>query len=216
MSRIYSDLFNYHSIYEDSNGVLINKLGIKTTEELQRAETMITTKKLSELSLDPGEQTFDVDHYLSIHKYLFGDIYDFAGKIRSENIEKSFMFCLPQYIYPELEKTLKNAMNKYPSIKTRDELLVFIAELYSTIDVIHPFREGNGRTLREFTRQFMEFICMQNGLENYFIDYSMCTRMQYLEAVIIADTLCDYSKLVSLFDRIMITKDQVKENDKKL
>lgn len=99
MSRLYTDILNYHSIYEDENGVLKNKLGIKTTEELQQAETIITTKRLSDLYVNPGVQTFDINHYLSIYKYLFGDIYDFAGKIRSENIEKTFTFCIPQLIY---------------------------------------------------------------------------------------------------------------------
>jgi cell filamentation protein len=216
MSRIYSELLNYHSLYEDENGVLVNKLGIKTTEELQQAEKIITTKKLSDLYNTPGKQTFDIKHYLSIHEYLFGDIYEFAGKIRSENIEKSFMFCLPQFIYSSLNETLSKAKNKCKKIKSRDELLVFIAEFYSTLDVIHPFREGNGRTEREYTRQFMQYICKQNGLEDYFIDYSLCTREEYLEAVILADTICDYKKLISLFDRIMITKEKSNDKNKKL
>lgn len=211
MSRLYSDVLNYHSIYEDENGVLSNKLGIKDTLELQKAETIITTKKLSDLCLNPGIQTFDVNHYLSIHKYLFGDIYDFAGKIRSENIEKTFTFCIPQLIYKNLDETLKYARSKFKKIHSRDELLIFIAELYATLDVIHPFREGNGRTEREFIRQFMEYICIQNNLDNYFIDYSLCTRFEYLEAVIIADTTCNYDKLVALFDRIMITKEKIEE-----
>lgn len=80
--------------------------------------------------------------------------------------------------------------------------------------MIHPFREGNGRTEREYIRQFMDYICKENNLDNYFIDYSLCTRFEYLEAVIIADTTCKYEKLISLFDRIMITKE--KEQEKKL
>ena len=211
MSRLYTDVLNYHSIYEDENGVLNNKLGIKTTEELQQAETIITTKRLSDLYVNPGIQTFDVKHYLAIHEYLFGDIYDFAGKIRSENIEKTFTFCIPQLIYSNLDQTLKMAKKKSIRIQTREELLIFIAELYATLDVIHPFREGNGRTEREYIRQFIDYICKQNGLDNYFIDYSLCTRFEYLEAVIIADTTCNYEKLVNLFDRIMITKEKEKK-----
>lgn len=214
MSRFYSDVLNYHSIYEDENGVLVNKLGIKTSEELQKAETIITTKRLSDLCLNPGNQTFDVNHYLSIHEYLFGDIYDFAGKIRSENIQKSFTFCIPQLIYSNLDTALKKAKKDANKINSREELLVFVADLISTLDIIHPFREGNGRTEREYIRQFMDYICKRNGLENFFIDYSLCNRDEYIEAIELADAKCDYSKLITLFDRIMIIKE--KEIEKKL
>lgn len=211
MSRIYSDVLNYHSIYEDKNGVLKNKLGINTTEELQSVEAIITTKKISDLCLNPGNQTFDVNHYLAIHEYLFGDIYDFAGKIRSENIQKSFTFCIPQLIYSNLDFTLKKAKIDAKKVSSREEMLVFIAELISTLDIIHPFREGNGRTEREYVRQFMEYICKTNNLDNYFIDYSLCERVEYIQAMELADAKCDYSKLIALFDRIMIIKEKNKE-----
>lgn len=214
MSRIYSDVLNYHSIYEDENGVLKNKLGIKNTEELQKAEAIITTKRLSDLCFNPGDQTFDIKHYLAIHEYLFSDIYDFAGKIRSENIQKSFTFCIPQLIYSNLDYTLKKANKDCKNIKNREDMLTFIADLIATLDIIHPFREGNGRTEREYIRQFMEYICHKNNLENYYIDYSLCEREEYIEAMELADAKCDYKKLITLFDRIMITKE--KEKEKKL
>lgn len=111
MSRLESDLFNYKSKYE-KDGILINKLGITDPKELEKAERMITGRKVSKLYIEPGKQTFDPQHYLSIHKYLFEDIYPFAGEIRSEVITKSFSFCLPQNIYNELKKTLEVANSR--------------------------------------------------------------------------------------------------------
>ena len=102
MSRLESDLLNYESKYEH-NGVLDNKLGINNQNDLDKAERMITTRKLAKLYLKKVPSKLDVEHYIEIHKYLFEDIYPFAGEIRSESITKSFSFCLPQYIYPQLK-----------------------------------------------------------------------------------------------------------------
>ena len=101
MVNIMSNVFDYKSPYTvDGNdeSILKNKLGITDQEELDTIERMMTSFKLSKLYLSTGAQTFDTEHLVSIHKYLFEDIYDFAGVIRSENIAKSFTFCLVQYI----------------------------------------------------------------------------------------------------------------------
>ena len=103
MARIVDEILNYKSKDED-DGVLKNKLGIKDQESLSKAERMITSYKLAKLYLDPGEQTFDVKHYLSIHKFLFEDIYNFAGEIRTENSAKRIPFCVPDFIFSELTR----------------------------------------------------------------------------------------------------------------
>ena len=207
MARIDSELLNYNSKYKQGD-VLENKLGIDSVEKLDQAERMITTFKLSKLYLDPGTQTFDANHYISIHKFLFEDIYPFAGEIRQESISKRIPFCLPQYIYPELDRTLKNAIKKIPVIDNRDKLLRFITELYSDLDIIHPFREGNGRTEREFLRQFIDYICKVNNLEPYTLDYSKIEDKNALvEALVNADALLDYRELLMLFNNILVVKD---------
>ena len=208
MSRIVDEILNYKSKDED-DGVLKNKLGIKDQESLSKAERMITSYKLAKLYLDPGEQTFDVKHYLSIHKFLFEDIYNFAGEIRTENIAKRIPFCVPDFIFSELTRVLKNARDNVYKIDSRDKLLRFIVELYAEVDIIHPFREGNGRVEREFIRQLMEYICKVNYLENYYLDYSLITdRNAYIDAVVKADALLDYKDLLLLFDSIMIVKEK--------
>lgn len=204
MARIEDDLLSYSSSYVGEEGVLINKLGLTNEEELNKAERIITTYKLAKLYLEPGPQTFDANHYISIHKYLFEDIYPFAGEIRNENIQKRIPFCLPNLIFPHLQSTLETAIKKISSIDSRDKLLLFITELYSDLDIIHPFREGNGRCEREFIRQLVNYICKKNGLEPYQLDYSKIeNREAYIDAVVKADVYLDYSDLLLLFDSIL-------------
>lgn len=207
------DILNYKSPYI-TGGVLINKLGISDEDQLNKAERMITSYKLAKLVLEPGEQTFDVDHMLRIHRFLFEDIYPFAGKIRTEVISKNIPFCLPQYVFGELSRTLELMRLNMVNVKSRDELLKFITELYADLDIIHPFREGNGRTEREFLRQVIDYICKTNGLEEYYLDYTAIDdRDAFINAVVKAD-LTDYADLMVLFDRILVVKD--KDKDKKL
>lgn len=121
---------------------LKNKLGISDSAELARQEEKISKKKAAELfesgyleQLEPG--TFD--SLCKIHKYLFQDIYDFAGQIRDVNIAKSnFRFAPVMY----LEAALDN-IDKMPQL-TFEEII----EKYVEMNVAHPFREGNGRSMR--------------------------------------------------------------------
>lgn len=121
---------------------LDNKLGITDSSELAREEEKISKKKAVELfetgysdSLDAG--TFDA--LAKIHKYLFEDIYDFAGKLRTVNISKGgFRFAPLMY----LEAALSN-IDKMPQ-SNFDE----IVEKYVEMNIAHPFREGNGRATR--------------------------------------------------------------------
>lgn len=208
MSRIENEVLNYESKYE-KGGVLDNKLGIENDSSLNKAERMITSFKLAKLYLNPGKQSFDIEHYLSIHKFLFEDIYPFAGEIRDENISKSIPFCRPEFIAQELKRVLKIAMKLVPTITSREKLLKYVTELYSDLDVIHPFREGNGRTEREFMRQLIDYICQKNNLEPYNLDYSAIKdRDKYIDAVVKADAYLDYTDLMLLFDEILIIKEE--------
>lgn len=203
MGRIDKELLNYKSKYI-KDGVLINKLGIKDEDELNKAERMITSYKLSKMYLREDKIKFDVPYYLSIHEELFGDIYPFAGKIRDEVIAKSFAFCLPQNIYGSLESILKNAKSRALHVKSYDELLKVVVEIYSDLDATHPFREGNGRCEREFIRRYMNYVCDINGLDRCCLNYSLIEdRKKYVNAIVKADALLDYTDLFILFSSIL-------------
>mgnify|MGYP004467950727 FL=1 len=121
---------------------LANKLNIMDSAELAREEERISKKKAAELfekgvldELEPG--TFET--LARIHKYLFSDIYDFAGKVRTVNIAKgNFRFAPVMYLQAALEN-----INKMPQ-SNFDEII----EKYVEMNVAHPFREGNGRSGR--------------------------------------------------------------------
>ena len=121
---------------------LENKLGITSSPELAEAEERISKKKALELFENGILDTLEAGTFSAlkaIHKYLFDEIYDFAGKVRTVNITKgSFRFA--PLIY--LKAALKN-IDKMPQ-STFDE----IVEKYVEMNVAHPFREGNGRSTR--------------------------------------------------------------------
>lgn len=121
---------------------LENNLGLTSSADLAREEERISKKKALEL-FDTGMRdrlkAGTVASLLAIHKYLFVDIYDFAGKLRTVNIAKgNFRFVPLMY----LQATLEN-IDKMPQF-TFDE----IVEKYVEMNISHPFREGNGRSTR--------------------------------------------------------------------
>lgn len=208
MSRI-DEALNPKSLstYPGTN-VLINIPGIQNQEELDAFERKITTEKLALLYLNNPFNTFDVNHYLNIHKYLFEDIYPFAGQIRSENIKKSFSFCLPQYIYENLNTSLKKANKMIPNLTSREKIIDYITDFYSDLDMTHPFREGNGRTLREYMREYIKFVCEFNKIDCYELDWSKVSREEYLSAVIKADAYLQFEELHNIFDNILVKKEE--------
>ena len=142
--------------------ILQNKLGITDPSELARVEEKISKQKAISLFQTGLLKTFEVGTFKGlseIHKYLFEDIYEFAGKLRTVNIAKgSFRFAPVIY----LEAALSN-IDKMPQ-STFDEII----EKYVEMNVAHPFREGNGRStriwldliLRKELRQVIDWNCV--------------------------------------------------------
>lgn len=122
--------------------ILQNKLGITNPAELAREEEKISKIKALQLFETGLLDTFEVGTFAGlqkIHQYLFEDIYDFAGEIRTVNIAKgNFRFASVMYLKPALEN-----IDKMPQA-TFDEII----EKYVEMNVAHPFREGNGRSTR--------------------------------------------------------------------
>ena len=140
--------------YENTN-TLINKLNIRDSKVLQKYEAKITAAKLLALMQKGIIGNFDVNHINSIHKYLFEDIYPFAGKYRTENIAKGvFRFAEWEYIEDELKKLLNLLKEEnYLQNLDRNTFIKRLSYYMAELNVLHPFREGNGRTIREFIRQ---------------------------------------------------------------
>lgn len=119
-----------------------NKLGFTSSAELARAEERISKKKALELfehGILDGLQAGTFDSLAKIHKYLFDEIYDFAGKVRTVNLSKgNFRFAPLMYLGAALTEIERMPQSSF------DE----IVEKYVEMNIAHPFREGNGRSMR--------------------------------------------------------------------
>lgn len=148
-----------------------NKLNIKSKLELAIAEERITKKKALKLFDLNIISTFEVGTFKGlqqIHLYLFEDIYDFAGKVRTVNISKStFRFASALYlnkILPEIEQM---------PVNTFDEII----EKYIEMNIAHPFGEGNGRSMRIWLDQILKLNIGK------VIDWSLVNKNKYLQAM---------------------------------
>ena len=151
--------------------MLDNKLGINDSTELARIEEKISKKKAIEMfengfleKLEPGTY----ESLAAIHKYLFDEIYDFAGKIREVNLSKG-NFRFAPLIYLE---TALQSIDKMPQ-STFDEII----EKYVEMNVAHPFREGNGRS----TRIWLDLMLKKEI--GYVVDWSKVDKEDYLLAM---------------------------------
>ena len=168
--------------------VLKNKLNIMNIEKLQTYEAKITAAKSLGLRKSGITGNFDSNHIKQIHKYLFEDVYPFAGQFRTENIAKGeFRFAQFEYIETELERLLnKLKKEEYLQGLNKKDLATKLAYYLAELNVLHPFREGNGRTNREFIRQ----LALKNG---YQLDLKKTKAEEILEASI--ESIVDTRKL---------------------
>lgn len=134
--------------------ILINKKNILDQSKLDKLEGLYTSKRLLELNKKPIKGEFDLEHIQMIHQYIFQDIYFFAGKIRTVNIGKGIQFCPVLNIESYFQHAVTDKIKKLNYLKGLDPLTFSIlsAELFAEVNMIHPFREGNGRAQREFFR----------------------------------------------------------------
>jgi len=178
MSEDFYDVRDSIYCYPNSN-ILKNKLNIKDAEKLKQVETQLVLIKLYELRQKEITGDFSKKHFISIHQFIFEDIYPFAGEFRKENIAKdSFRFAEWQFIDEELER-LCNLIKKenYLSGLSKEDLAKRLAYYLAELNVLHPFREGNGRTIREFIRQ----LALKNG---YLFNLTNIASQDMLEASI--------------------------------
>ncbi|HXP18733.1 MAG TPA: Fic family protein [Streptosporangiaceae bacterium] len=135
-------------------GILLNKLGLRIADELKSAEREITHAALIMLRESPVRPTYDLPHLCAIHQRIFGDLYVWAGQVRTVAIARGNLFCLPQYIESSSADIFRalggenflRGLERRPFI---DRLTYYLGE----VNAVHPFREGNGRTQRAFFEQ---------------------------------------------------------------
>lgn len=158
---------------------LINKLDIHDEEMLAEYEAMVTTAKVALLEQNPLPGNFDFDHYRAIHKFLFEDLYAWAGQLRTVDMsKKGTAFVKAGEIKTLGEKAFArlNHRHNFAGL-AHEDFVENIVDFYSVINLLHPFREGNGRTQRVFFTQLIRSA-------GYDIDFSQIDTDELMVATI--------------------------------
>jgi len=176
--------------------VLKNKLGIRNQEKLREVERKLTALRISDLIRKPIRGSFDLAHLCMIHFYIFQDLYTWAGELRQVDISKGNLFCRVEYL-PSQAETVFGAVrgDNYLKDMDRETFVKRMAFHFSELNALHPFREGNGRTQREFIRE----LALYNG---YAVDFHKAGQDEMFNASV-DSFLCRYEKMEMLFDRCL-------------
>ena len=137
--------------------ILINKFNIRDEERLREVESTVSAIRNTEWLNQPLVCDFNFDHYKTIHRHLFSDIYDWAGEVRTVNIsKKGTQFTVASEIELQAEKIFLRLRNcNYFKGLSHDAFVEEIVDFYCVTNKLHPFREGNGRTQRLFLTQLI-------------------------------------------------------------
>lgn len=172
--------------YSDENYVLNNELGLNDIASLNKAERILTTIRIARLRKKR-------------YKELFKGIYLWAGKVRNINIAKgNTVFCIVENIEIMAEDIFNRLTEKNYLKNLRKEIFCReVSELFGDLNMLHPFREGNGRTEREFIYQ----LAKNAGYE---LDLTKLNKDEYMKAAILS--VVDCSKMEKLMLSIIKEK----------
>jgi cell filamentation protein len=141
----------------EGTSCLVNKFGIRDEDKLAEVEAAITFAKATELEVSPLPGRFDDEHYRAIHRYLFAEIYTWAGEIRTVDISKKGTRFVPAAQIPILAEQCFSRLERLGYLRglPRDAFVKSVTDFYSVTNMLHPFREGNGRAQRVFITQLV-------------------------------------------------------------
>lgn len=159
--------------------VLRNKADIRGQAALDAFEADVSAVRMLELINNPVQGVFDLKHLCAIHRYLFQDVYDWAGEIRTVDISRGAsrfanFGLIESYLDPQLQGLAKE---NFLRGMEPDRFVARLAYYMGEINAAHPFREGNGRVQRLFCAQLAE----QAG---YFIDFETVDQTRMYEVMI--------------------------------
>jgi cell filamentation protein len=164
--------------FDDAKGILFNLRGFTDQARLDRFERRRALMALVDLEMNPVRGRFNQAHLQAIHRRIFGKVYPWAGELRQVNISRpaSYPFALIQFMQSNLDQTFEKLASE-EHLKALDvKSFVDRAAFYlGRLNSLHPFREGNGRTQREFIRE----LAVEAG---YRLDWSQVTQKQMYDA----------------------------------
>jgi cell filamentation protein len=153
MSNLYHYIDPDYTYTDPKTGVLRNLANVADFDTLIFIESGAVTKRIAELQQNPIKIK-NSSTLLNIHKHLFQDVYQWAGKIRTVEISKGGKPFFPLSHFHNAFKFIDSLIEEYRKIDQKDkqQLAHKLAKILDHINYLHPFREGNGRTQREFIR----------------------------------------------------------------
>lgn len=194
----------YDIYLQDNSNVLKNKLGITDENALDKAESMMVRTRMA-LLYNSGFSEFSTIGICKLHKILFGDVYDWAGKYREINIQKCERILVGKSVWYSNWDTIDKDLNKiWKKINAvdwqslyREDFAKKIAKLFSAIWQVHPFREGNTRTTVMMIALFVEHY-------GYYFDYELISSSAgYVRNAFVLSCLGEYSEFEHL-EKILI------------
>ena len=207
---------NWESYFYENENILKNKLDIHNELELKKYEYEIVARKNALLYLSEIKGNFDIEHLKNIHKFLFEDIYPFAGDFRLVNMGKANRASFTDY--KRIEENLYDILNNIDSKLIFNANAKFLyaealANIYYLLLEIHPFREGNGRTIREFLREYVKD--RNKYLDN--IEYELDFTLNEEDKILFESATKSHTRgmLVLLFNK-MLKVDQKEFNKYKI
>lgn len=139
---------------DPATGTLVNLLGISSPEVLASVEADLSKAAIADLTTGELQGRYDLDHLRAFHREIFGDLYPWAGEVRTVAIAKTDPFCLPQHIESYAAQVF-DALAKEGQLRdlSRDDFVDRATYYFGEVNAVHPFREGNGRAQRAFFGQ---------------------------------------------------------------
>ncbi|MEC3981766.1 Fic/DOC family protein [Amycolatopsis sp. H20-H5] len=178
---------------------LRNKLGITDSEKLKELEARIVSTRDVELAREslPGE--YNLEHLQAFHHALFRDLYGWAGQTRTVDITKeTSTFCSWRFVDDQTSAVLAGLEGHGWLIGlNRESFVALLAEYYGELNAMHPFREGNGRTLRAFLRQL-------SAAAGWRLDWSALNRSDNAAAARHNFRTADAIELVKVLDPVVV------------
>lgn len=182
----------YNTCDQDEYLLKSNLLGAQNIQELEQLERVAFYLSSSKAENDGFDFLLPIsaDSVIELHKVLFKNIYNFAGKFREVSLMKDqTRFCEPQFIEEQLNKISKD-INEEETWGSMEQAAAQLAYYKTELNMIHPFREGNGRTIRLVIREIAKSM-------GYSWHFEIIEKTEYLEAMISLQT--DTSELEKLF-----------------
>jgi fido (protein-threonine AMPylation protein) len=172
--------YSGHDHYLDAaSGILKNRFGITDAATLERTEADLVAARSRELAQTPLKGRFDLAHLQAIHRYLFGDVYEWAGQLRTIDISKGgSLFAHHAHIASAAEPIFQRlAEEQHLAGLGADAFSERAAYYLGELNALHPFREGNGRAQREFVSHLA-------GADGYYIAWENIKAPELLAASI--------------------------------